>query len=58
MKINMINVYNDRIVEINKQMKIVSKGKRWKDYYTLKHEKEYLKNKIEEIMHKEKNIGR
>ena len=45
-KINVKEVQEERIKEIEKQMKLAAKSKRWRDYYPLKAEKEKIEKTL------------
>jgi hypothetical protein len=55
-KIDFISVYNDRISEINKKLKISAKSKKWVELAKFEAEKADLQNKIKQIedMHHER----
>lgn len=49
MSINFKEVYRDRISEINKQIRLAVKNKKWTDKAKLEAEKVDLQNKIKQI---------
>ena len=57
-KINMLVIKNDRLQEINKQMRKAAIKKDWTNYYMLKKEKEDLMLQIKNIESKESISGR
>lgn len=49
MSINFKEVYGDRILEINKQIKTATKNKKWVEVAKLEAEKSDVQNKIKQI---------